>query len=655
VFLSYASEDLEAAQRIAEALRAAGIEVWFDKSALRGGDEWDASIRRQIKACALFMPIISANSHARAEGYFRFEWKLAIDRSYRMATGQAFLLPIVIDHTPNSDERIPDRFRELQWSRLPGGETSAVFIGRVTALLGGEMAIDSAVNPALSKGSAFQSRTHKRVRWTAVGLATLLVVAAIGRLTWQQANMRTSVAPAPVAEKSIAVLPFADLSEQHDQEYFADGLSEELIDRLSQSDNLRVIARTSSFYFKNKQATVVEIARTLRVSDVLEGSVRKNGSTVRITAQLVRGSDGSHVWSRTYDRKLIDILKVQDEIAGTVALALKAALASTAPAQQSEAASQAYNLILEGDFFFRRHEMGDPQHATDLYRQAMQVDPKNARARIAFAEGILHLGDHGFVPTDTAARQAMEAAQEALNIDPSFAPAHRLMAKIERDVNWDWRGALAELERARSLPASVIDRRDVMQAIEYLRALKTGVYSKQFEELLREDLAADPLSGGTMDELADVLTADNRLQEALSFRNRSLQLSPNAIGGKAELGLLLMYLNRYEEALAVAKTELNDFWRPYALACVSWTMARHTESDRYLAEFTKFDPGPMHSYFMAGVHACRGERDAAFKWLDQAFKEHSAYLPQLNLDPVLRSLRGDPRFHDLQVKLKLTG
>jgi TolB-like protein len=454
--------------------------------------------------------------------------------------------------------------------------------------------------------------------------------------------------------RSIAVLPFTDMSERHNQEYFSDGLSEELIDRLSQSDDLRVIARTSSFYFKHRQATVAEIARTLNVNHILEGSVRKSGNMVRITAQLVRSSDGSHVWSRTYDRKLVDILKVQDEIAGTVALALKAALASTSPARQSEAASRAYNLILEGDFFFRRHEEGDPEHGTDLYRQAMQLDPKNARARIAFAEAILHLADHDLVPADTAARQAMEAAQEALSIDSSFVPAHRLIAKIERDVNWNWTRALAELERARSLPSSVSDGRDVMEAIEYIRALKSGIYSKRYEKLLREDLEADPLSGGTMRELARVLTASNRLQEALLLRSRHVQLSPNAMDGKAELGLQLMYLNRYEDALSVAKADPDDFWKLRALTCIHWAMGRRAESDRELAEFAKVEPGSLHSYFMANVHAFRGERDEAFKWLDRAYKEHSSYLPELNLDPMLTSLRGDPRFHDLQVKLRLT-
>jgi TolB-like protein len=665
VFLSYASEDSEAAKRIAGALRAAGIEVWFDQSELRGGDAWDRKIRDQIHECRLFIPVISANTARRDEGYFRREWALASDRTRDIAHTRTFLVPVAIDATPERGASVPEKFQEVQWTRLPGGETPPAFAERIKQLLRPEdcpvLLAGTTIGPKLVP-SVSRSPVSKYIAWGAGAIAIGAIGYFVAVKLW--ISPRRGSAPsanaavvagglvAPIVpEKSIAVLPFADMSEQHDQEYFSDGLSEELIDRLAQSDDLRVIARTSSFYFKNKQATVAEIAKTLNVSHVLEGSVRKDGNLVRITTQLVRSSDGSNVWSRTYDRNLVDILRVQDEIAGTVALALKAALATTAPAQQTEAASQAYNLILEGHFFFRRHEMGDPQHATDLYRQAMQLDPNSARARIAFAEAILHLADHNLVPADTAAREAKEAAQAALTIDPTFASAHRLIAKIERDVNWNWTGALAELEQARSLPSSASDRRDVMLAIEYIRALRSGVYSERYENLLRDELAADPLSDTT--QLAAVLTADNRFEEAYSLRYRSLQLSPNAMGAKAQLGLQLMYLKRYEDALAVAKTELNDFWRFSALACIHWAMAEHAESDQDLAEFAKEGPGSHHAYVMATVHAFRGERDEAFKWLDRSFHEHGAYVPELNVDPMLKSLRGDPRFRDLQLKLRL--
>jgi len=665
VFISYASQDSAVANTVVEALERHGAKCWIAPRDVVPGEFYAGAIVHAIDAANVIVLILSENA-ATSQHVLR-EVERASSKRHPVVAFRIELAPM-----PAHLEYFLNTSHWLDASAVGVEHALPKLIDAVQRLAAPTPAADPAhqaataapaagLFPQLPKSTPARQRLSRPLTALVPVIAVIVAYFVVDRLWLAKpvASERPLVAVAPTAapsapaipEKSIAVLPFADMSERHNQEYFSDGLSEELIDRLSQSDDLRVIARTSSFYFKAKQATVAEIGRTLNVSHVLEGSVRKNGNMVRITAQLVRSSDGSHVWSRTYDRKLVDILKVQDEIAGTVALALKAALASKPPAQQSEAASQAYNLILEGDFFFRRHEMGDPEHATDLYKQAMQVDPKNARARIAFAEAILHLAHHNIVPADTAARQAMEATQEALSIDPNFAPAHRLIAKIERDVNWNWTRALAELEQARSLPSSASDRRDVMLAIEYIRALKSGVYSKRYEDLLRDDLAADPLSGGTMDELATVLTADNRLQEALSLRSRSLQLSPNAMGGKAQLGLQLMYLKRNEDALSVAKTELSDFWKLRALACIHWAMAEHAESDRDLAEFAKHDPG---SYFMANVHAFRGERDEAFKWLDRAYQEHSAYLPELNVDPILKSLRGDPRFRDLQVKLRLT-
>lgn len=309
VFLSYASQEAEAAQKICEALRAAGIEVWLDQSELRGGDAWDQLIREHIQACALFIPIISANAHARTEGYFRLEWKLAVDRSHRMAPDQPFLLPIVIDDTLQADKRIPDRFRELQWTRLPGGQTSPAFAERVQRLLsparcdmpradqlaGGpaSRALPMARDPA---PAFWRSKPVLRVTVAAlVGVAVTYLFVARFRLTKHDAAEKTVTAASPVAqpnipaataipEKSVAVLPFVNMSEDKNNEYFSDGLSEELIDMLTQIPDLRVPARTSSFYFKGKQATVPEIARALSVANVLEGSVRKSGNHLRITS-----------------------------------------------------------------------------------------------------------------------------------------------------------------------------------------------------------------------------------------------------------------------------------------------------------------------------------------------------------------------------------
>ena len=192
VFLSYASQDAGAAQRICDSLRAAGIEVWFDQSELRGGDAWDQSIRRQIKTCALFIPVISQNTHARAEGYFRLEWKLAVDRSHLISADKAFLLPVVIDDTPDDDQRVPDRFREVQWTRLPGGETPAAFLERVKRLLSPEST--PTADPARSAGSAVgsgvaaASRVSRRRTGVLYGAIAAMLLLTLGYLGLEHFN-----------------------------------------------------------------------------------------------------------------------------------------------------------------------------------------------------------------------------------------------------------------------------------------------------------------------------------------------------------------------------------------------------------------------------------------------------------------------------------
>jgi len=312
VFLSYASEDVDAAQRICDALRAEGIEVWFDQSELRGGDAWDRQIRKQIHDCALFIPLISQHSQERLEGYFRLEWKLAVDRSHRMAAERSFIVPVVVDSTRERDALIPESFRDVQWTYLPGGETSPAFGARIAALLGRTTPASTANGPGPGPGlvSTPPARTrNRRAVRIPLGLATLAIIVGGGwfalRHSGPHPHAEDGVAGHPqaaVTEKSIAVLPFTDMSERHDQEYFSDGMTEEIIDLLSKVPDLRVPARTSSFYFKGKSEDIPTIARRLMVEHVLEGSIRKSGNHLRITAQLVRADTGYHVWSETSSR-----------------------------------------------------------------------------------------------------------------------------------------------------------------------------------------------------------------------------------------------------------------------------------------------------------------------------------------------------------------
>jgi TolB-like protein len=356
VFLSYAAEDAAPAQRLCATLGAAGIEVWFDQSELRGGDAWDQKIRCEFRDCALFMPVISANTQSRLEGYFRREWKLAAARTHDMADDKPFLVPVVIDGTRDQDARVPEQFRAVQWTSIPAGEISADFVERVRHLLLPRPTAPTQTRPA--SGAAFVPRMHSD-------------------LPAQRA----------IPEKSIAVLPFADMSALKDQEYFSDGLAEALIDMLTQVRDLRVPARTSSFQFKGKSDDIANIAEKLRVAHVLEGSVRKAGGAIRVTAHLIRADDGYHLWSKTYDRDIEDIFKVQDEIAGIVVEALKAKLLPPEGVVNPHRTSsnEAYQQILLAKQFFILRAVDSAGRGLTALRLALMLDPNYASAHALLA------------------------------------------------------------------------------------------------------------------------------------------------------------------------------------------------------------------------------------------------------------------------------
>jgi TolB-like protein len=320
VFLSYASEDAGVAKRICDALRVAAIEVWFDQSELRVGDAWDQKIRQQIRDCVLFVPIISAATATRHEGYFRLEWDLADQRSHMIARNRSFIVPLCVDRASGPGADVPESFQRVQWTLLLDGECSPAFVGHIAELLAQHSAapMSGAATPSHATLPASDrvpsSTTSSGRHGTGLGLTVFaaLAVSALGYLALDRLvlSKRATAASAAVAEKSIAVLPFADMSEKHDQEYFADGMAEELIDRLGQISELRVISRTSAFQFKGKSEDVRAIGAKLSVANVLEGSVRRSGDQLRVDVKLVAASDGTDRWSQRYDRRISDIFQI---------------------------------------------------------------------------------------------------------------------------------------------------------------------------------------------------------------------------------------------------------------------------------------------------------------------------------------------------------
>jgi len=614
IFLSYASEDAGVARRLCEALRAAGLEVWFDQNELRGGDAWDASIRKRIKECSIFVPLISANTDARSEGYFRLEWKLSVDRSHLMAQDQAFLLPVVIDATAEPTARVPDAFRERQWSRLTDDRSMAAFAERVGGILSGV------------------------ARPVAASVA---------------ASTPAAAAPDAGDVPSIAVLAFANRSNDPNDEYFSDGLADELLGVLAKIRGLRVAARTSSFQFKGKNEDVAVIGRKLHVATVLEGSVRKSGNRVRISVQLVKVADGFQLWSETYDRTLEDIFAVQDDIAQTVVGALRETLLGATPGaaaignvskEVAEAARgrsdnpEAYRLCLQGRFFVDRLTGPDIERGIECLKAAIALDPGFAQAWAALSRAHSYEGGWGLRTPQEATALAREAALRSLALEPDLVEALLALGTLQLWHDWDWAGARASLGRARQLAP---DNPDAMRDYGLLLCL-VGEVKEGVGYCLRAT-ERDPLNAMSYYYLAFSLPALGRLREAESAARRALELSPQGIGLRLWLAIVLDLQGRREEALAEALLDRDEWSRGAGLAALYHLLGREEESVEALAQL-KASCADLSAFQIAQVHAVRGEVDDAFAWLERAFDQRDAGVSLVGISPWFDNIKGDPRW-----------
>ena len=318
VFLSYAREDIDAAQRIAAALRAGGIEVWFDQDELRGGDAWDAKIKREIQTCTLFLPLISVHTDRRGEGYFRREWNLAVNRTLDMAHDRAFLLPVAIDATGEAVARVPEKFLEKQWTRLPGGETPAAFVALMKSLLA-----DPTGHPFV-RAPLPAPPSRRAPRWI-VGALAAACVALLAFVALRPVTRDPPAAALPT-DKSIAVLPFANRSPDQENALFADGVHDDVQTILCNIRELRIVSRTSVEQYRGTKKRVKQIAAELGVSYILIGSVHRVGDKVRVTGQLVDARTDAEVWANNYVRDLTDIFAIQAELATEIAGKLQAVL-----------------------------------------------------------------------------------------------------------------------------------------------------------------------------------------------------------------------------------------------------------------------------------------------------------------------------------------
>ncbi len=618
VFLSYAREDSAAALRLAEALRTFGIEVWFDQDELRGGDSWDAKIRTQIKTCALFIPVVSAQTEARGEGYFRREWKLAVDRTHDMGAGRAFLVPVVIDDTKETGADVPEEFLRFQWIRLPGGAPTPQFVEQVKRLLtsprqlaAGRSPVPPAEMPSVAAPpvAAAPQKPFPVGLVAALGVGVAVIGAGIFFFTRREApavpppavvaapaatpvkSTRAEAAPAEVSTKSIAVLPFANMSADKDAEFFADGVHEDLLTALAKVRDLKVISRTSVLGYRDTtKRNLRQIAAELGVAHILEGSVRRAGNKARITVQLIDARTDQHLWAESYDRDVTDIFGVQGEVAREITSALKATLTSdeaTLISRRLTADPRAYDLFIQARVLDQnlgvQSSRQDYERITDLYAAAAAQDPSFVLAHVQ--EAISHGTQFWFAsldPTEARRAKAFAALERARALAPDAPEVHLAEGSLLYLCRNDWRGALAEFRRAQAqLPNDA-------------------------QLLYRMALAQRRIG---------------ELPEAASLLRRMVGLSPNDLRGLSTYVETLLSLRRYDEVITVFERN-----RPLLAsdnASVEYLVfARYARSQDTAAFFREYaavpprqnDPFGLHSRFSQAF--LRGDLDEANRLLD---------------------------------------
>ncbi|MFI4869711.1 MAG: winged helix-turn-helix domain-containing protein [Steroidobacterales bacterium] len=533
--------------------------------------------------------------------------------------------------------------------KSPSGNASAVQVPASSAV--------PSEAPPLAPAPVAMTRASPGVRraWTA-----LLVVAALAvgyPLAEKLRRHAPATGPAPttpaatlaIREPSVAVLPFLDLSATKDQQYLADGLSEELIDRLTKVPRLHVVARTSSFYFQGKQATVADIARTLGVTHLLEGSVRKSGDTLRITTRLVRAGDGFDAWSETYDRPLADVFKVQDEIAGAVVQVLRVSISQgSAPEPILTANPEAHALYLRALANISSNGAHDYEAAEDHLHAALLLDPQFAGAWAALAMVMIWKFDWRGPVSSEACVGARAAAARAVELDAALSQTHRAQGMVLHYCDRNLAQAEVEFKRALELQP---DDSLVLMSYAWL-ASEAGRFDQALA-LARRATAIDPLNAWAFEAVGDVEREAGRWQDAEAPYRKAVELDPSAAGLHAALANILLANHKPIEAVAEAQREPDPEWRMTLLPMALDAAGRTGDADRELAAF-KLRYGDNGADWIALFYACRHDADRAIQWLTVYAARHEGRLWE-NPSTVLTcldNLRSDPRYPPLERQMK---
>jgi TolB-like protein/Tfp pilus assembly protein PilF len=564
-----------------------------------------------------------------------------------MDANLAFLLPVVIDDTRDDDERVPERFREVQWTRLPGGETPPAFVERVQRLLSPESpatnrpSTATGAAPVITGQSAASRKSRRALPVAVAGLVGISLLVVLGFFVLERLRgSRTSA-----QGESIAVLPLTNESGDAKEQYFSDGISEDLITALSQFPGLKVIGRSSSFQFRDSKEDSRSIGAKLQVAHLLEGSVRRSGDVVRVSAELIKSEDGSTQWSERYDRPYKDLFALQDEITRAVTGALRTKLL---PGEHAAAQSErppggsldAYNAFLQGQFYYSRNTEADLRKAVESYSQATELD-----LRYALAWSWLSQAWTGLAGEFLEGRSAQEAyakgraaADRALSLAPELANAHLARGNVLLNVEFDSRGAEAEFRRAMELAPN-----DGSAKYHVGTQLAASGELDQAIELTRQALATEPLRANWYNWLAAYLCGLNRLDEAERAIRRAIELQPGAVSYHYTLAIIEIQRGNAPAALAAAQQEPAGVWRDNALALAQQIGGDRSAADAALKALIDKDAG-LSAYQIAQAYALRNDANETFAWLDRAWSNRDPGLTSLLYDPFILRYKDDPRF-----------
>jgi TolB-like protein/DNA-binding winged helix-turn-helix (wHTH) protein/Flp pilus assembly protein TadD len=485
-----------------------------------------------------------------------------------------------------------------------------------------------------------------------VAIILLLALVAAVAISAYFRPARTRANASSLNNTSIAVLPFADMSPAKDQEYFSDGLAEQLINDLATVSGLKVVGRSSAFQFKDKNEDLRSVGRKLGVANILEGSVRKEGVRVRITVALTKVDDGFQLWSQTYDREINHIFAAQDEIARAVTGALQVKLLSPdspeVPPGLRSTSPEAYQAYLQGQYFIARgQDKRDLDKAMSYSDQAIKLDANYAPAWAQRSQVLRTMANLALIESTVAYQRARESAQKAIALDPNLAAGYLAKAMVQINHDWDWEGADVSLRRAGLLePGSAEVKRYRAHLARVLGRVEEAI------GLYKQAIALDPLKANFYLALGYELYIGGRYEEAQDSLQRAQDLNPQLSSLHLARGQILLSEGHVQEARAEMENETGEWEKWTGEPLAYYTLGRREDSDRALKKLIATYQNDC-AFQIAEVYAYRGETDKAFEWLDRAYRQRDPGTPELKTDPLMRSLRQDPRFAELLGKMHL--